>query len=100
VKHRHNQEALKAKFRLIFSSLSRTHTELKLKILSGYLSPEEIVLREARDYLSIEELATLKKEEEDLIASKRSDWHSVNRDIEGFFTCPECSSKKTTFIEQ
>ena len=69
---------------------------LKASILTGQITPQELVKMNPRDMVSDERKEERKKIELELTESRRSDWHAVhNAPKGGMFKCKKCGSDKT-----
>ena len=50
------------------------YTEVKIRILSGDLTAEELLKMSPQDFLSDNEKRIQQEQEEEMLASKRGDW--------------------------
>lgn len=101
-KYRQEQERQEV-YKSLAYQLNFKNTSMKVPLILGEISSEQLLEMKPEDFLSQEEREKWKQAEDDLIASKRSDWHKEQKlkgpRTEGFFKCKKCGSKYTSFYQ-
>lgn len=89
------------KFKSLYYILQMKYTEFKVRVLSGDISPEELIKMSPEDFLSAEEKQKREAADQEFRDSQRTDWFRAQMakgpKTDGFFQCKQCGSKNTDF---
>uniref|UniRef100_A0A7S3MPU9 TFIIS-type domain-containing protein n=1 Tax=Favella ehrenbergii TaxID=182087 RepID=A0A7S3MPU9_9SPIT len=93
----------KEKFRSMIAVLTQ-HAHMRTKLISGEVSPSEILRMKREDFLSADLKRQMSEAEEARMQANRTDWaRAQDRKVgykDSFFTCKKCRSKKTSYYQQ